>query len=231
MKFAAKDTIKNRNKKSKADIRESIIIQLATSAATGSLGKLDPKLLTAENLSLPNSFGLNALHCAATHAKLHAVPKELLIEEILLAWDHNGQTALHYAAENNEIKWLPQSIITKENLMLQDAEGNSVYHYLANYGTLNSIPRTLIDKEAVLTENDFKKDVLDMAIHSEAREADPNLNQCQILLQCLDNKTLKEMIKKNPRDKLRIKSCNDQLSRNSVIKQIKKEERDMSFEI
>lgn len=230
-KFAAKDTIKNRNKKSKADSRAAIVIQLATAAAEGNLVKLDPKLLTAENLSLPDSFGLNALHCAAMHAKLHAVPKELLIEEILMAFDDNGQSALHYAAEHNEIKWIPKHIITKTNLLTSDAEHNTVYHYLANYGTLNSIPRNIIDEETILTENDFKKNVLDMALNSESKEADPEHDQSYILLSILSKKSLEMLIRTNPKDKIRIQACTTQLAKKTVMDKVKTQELNEAFDI
>jgi len=225
------DTIQSRNKKSTEDIEQTIIIKLASAAATGSLKQVNPELLTKKNISLQNPFGLNCLHCAATHAKLDAVPKELLIEEVLLTKDHTGQTVLHYTAEHNQMNALPKNMMNKKNLLSKDIEGNSVYHYLANYGTLDSIPKDLIDEEVVLAENNFKKNVLMMAIHSEAKEINPKLDQSHLLLHCLNSQVLKDLIKKNPKDKLLIKACKNQLVKNTAIKQIKKEEKDISFEV
>jgi len=195
--------------------------EVAKAALQGTLGSLPKEHLRLKNLAFKDSFGMNALHTAASVKMLHKVPKEFLTPNLLLDKDNNSQSVLHYAATFDQMSFLPKEVITKTTLSEKDAEGNSVYHYLANYGNLHSIPRRLITQDVVLLENDFNKDVLDMCLHAEARELNPDLDQSSILLNALDTSCLESQLRKSSKDKERTRVCKLQLVKNHTIKKVK----------
>jgi len=84
------------------------------------------------------------LHKAAIRGKLGQVPKELLTNENLTAYDIYGDTLFHKAASKGTLDKLPKELITETNFLTISKMGFTVFDVAAMYGHLDQIPDELL---------------------------------------------------------------------------------------
>lgn len=223
---------------SKTELKKVRVITKA--AEEGDFSKVPKSYMIRQYFEHQDSMGMNALHIASTFGNLNKIPNEFLLEELLLEPDNGGETVLHYAATHGQMGSIPKEFLTIKNLSIQDEEKNTVYHYLVNYGTLKQIPKSLIKKEIILEKNEFGKDLIDFAIHAEAKEENPELDQAQMLLNILPKKTLERILQEEklnkpihgrlvPDNSKRINLFKKELKKRMIFDNIKKEEQSIEI--
>lgn len=126
---------------------------LQRAIAHGQTELIPTGLLTAVNLTYPNSKGYTGLHYAAQSSQLDKLPASVLTPENLgIRTEDIKLTVYHEAASNGVLNQLPSATLTLEALHLKDAEGFTVLHRAAEQGNLEQVPKVLLTIEALQWE-------------------------------------------------------------------------------